>query len=70
MHENIVLDIEDKINPLVVDIKMNNQPHDKNRHLVRLRFEIQIIPQTCVLCMSYIKICIEYSNLKSGLILA
>lgn len=29
MHENIVLDSLDKINPLVIDIKMNNRPCDK-----------------------------------------
>lgn len=69
MHENIVWDSLNKINPSVVDAKMNNRLRDKNRHLVRLRFGIQIIHQRCVLCMCYIKICIKYSNLEAGLIL-
>lgn len=67
MHEKIVLDSLDKINPLAVAIKMNNRPRDQNRHLRRLRFGgIQIIPQRCVLCTCYIKICIKYSNLKTS----
>lgn len=55
MHENIVLDSLDKINPLVVDIKMNNRPCDKNRHLGQLRFGIQIVPhaEMCPLHVLY-----------------